>query len=674
MKANLRAIGIAYVIVLVLAILSIARIIDLQFVHKPTDRSLVKKTLDTMVLECTRGSIIASDGRYLAFSIPEYRLAFDPCQSADTLFENNIDSLSVHLAAFYKDKKASEYKKMLAGARAAGRRFLYVNRSLLTYQQMKEVSSFPIFKAGQRRGGVQFEKVDHRTYPYGRLGFRTLGYLKDRTQIPVVGIEGYCDSILRGRDGMQPTRLTEGNNWIVDFERETVPPVNGTDVQITIDVDMQDIAQTALMRTLDKTTELHAGTVILMEVATGEIKAMVNLEKNGRGGFDETMNYAIGRKGEPGSVFKAATLACMIEEHGVRLEDEVPATVNWSYGKRIFSDHYLDKYGATISIQRGFEISSNNVFRMLAAKHYSDHPDDFMNYLTEKLRITKDFPFELNGFSHANIKSTKSRSWSPADLPQIGMGYTVEITPLHTLNFYNALANNGVMVRPHLVRNYQKDGVVIKDFPTEEMATVCKPETAAKIRKAMRGVVEHEGGTGYWVFKGCPVNVAGKTGTARIVFPGTGSYTDRQGRLMHQATFVGIFPYEAPKYSMIAVVYSEPTHHNFYGATWCGPVFREITEQIYASSSHWNEPLKSASGLPAGIKATGIDRTPDGAPDVAGLGLKEAISILEKEGYTVQCTGKGTVTGQHRRDSLSKTIELTLNITGNEDSRDTERN
>ncbi len=669
MKINLRAIGWVYFVLLLLAFASVGGIIDLQFVHKPTDRSLVKKTLDTTLLECTRGSIIASDGRYLAFSIPEYRLAFDPCQSADTLFDNNIDSLSLCLASFYKDKKASEYRKILTGARTARRRFLYINRQLLTYQQMQKVSSFPIFRAGQRRGGVQFEKVDHRTYPYGRLGFRTLGYLKDRTQIPVVGIEGYCDSILRGKDGMRPTKLTEGNNWIADFERETIPPIDGTDVQVTIDVDMQDIAQTALMRALGKTTELHAGTVILMEVATGEIKAMVNLEKNGKGGFDETMNYAIGRKGEPGSVFKAATLACMIEEHGVNLEDEVPATVNWSYGKRVFSDHYLDKYGATISIKRGFEISSNNVFRMLAAKYYSGHPDDFMNYLTEKLRITKDFPFELKGFSHANIKSTKNSSWSPSDLPQIGMGYTVEITPLHTLNFYNALANNGVMVRPHLIRNYQKDGVIIKEFPPEEMARVCKPETAAKIREAMRGVVEHEGGTGYRVFKDCPVNVAGKTGTARIVFPGTGAYVDRLGRLMHQATFVGIFPYEAPKYSMIAVVYSEPTQHNFYGATWCGPVFREIAEQIYASSTDWYQPLEAKSALPSCSREKRIDKTTYGAPDVSGLGLREAVSILEKDGYAVHCTGQGIVTDQHLKDSLSKTIELTLKKTdNNEDS------
>lgn len=657
----------AYVVVLLLAVASVAKIIDLQFVHKPTDRSLVKKTIDTLVLECTRGSIIASDGRYLAFSIPEYRLAFDPCQSEDTLFNSNIDSLAVRLASYYSDKKASEYKKILTEARKAGKRFLYINKKLLTYQQMKEVSTFPLFRAGQRRGGVQFEKVDHRTYPYGRLGFRTLGYLKDRTQTPSVGIEGFCDSILRGKDGMRPTRLTEGNNWIADFERETIPPVNGTDVQVTIDVDMQDIAQTALMRTLDKTQELHAGTVILMEVATGEIKAMVNLEKDGKGGFDETMNYAIGRKGEPGSVFKAATLTCMIEEHGIDLDTEVPARVNWTYGKRVFSDHYLTKYGSSISVRRGFEISSNNVFRMLAAKYYSTDPDTFLNYLTDKLHITKDFPFELKGFSHANLKSTQSRSWSPSDLPQIGMGYTVEITPLHTLNFYNALANNGVMVRPHLIRNYQKDGTIIKEFPTEVLATVCKPETAAKVREAMRGVVEHEGGTGYWVFKGCPVNVAGKTGTARIVFPGTGSYTNRQGQLMHQATFVGIFPYEAPKYSMIAVVYSEPTHHNFYGATWCGPVFREIAEQIYASSSTWYQPLEANAPLPEDEKVTCLDKMEFGEPDVTGLGLKDAISILEADGFKVLCSGRGKVTAQSRKDSLSRTIELTLNTSKNED-------
>lgn len=659
MRVNVRKIGIAYLIVILISIGVIVKIVDLQFFNKP-GRQGVKAVEKTEVLDCTRGSILASDGRYLAFSIPEYRLCMDPCQATDTLFNSGIDQLSKDLAAFFKDKRASEYKKVIVEARKKGRLYVRLNRRLLTYQEMQEVSTFPILKEGQRRGGARFEKVDHRSYPYGRLGFRTLGYIKDQYQIPTIGLEGSCDSLLRGKEGSQHIRLTEGNKWIPNLEKPTIPPVDGMDVQITIDIDMQDIAQTALMNILKKTTELHAGTVVLMEVATGEIKAMVNLEKTGKGGFDETYNYAIGRKGEPGSVFKAATLTTLIEEGLVTLDTEVPATVNWPYAGRIFTDHYLDKYHGNISIRRGFEISSNNVFRMLAAKYYGNKPDVFIGKIRDERKITMDFPFELKGFSSANLKTTKNKSWNASDLPQIAMGYTVEITPLHTLNFYNAIANGGVMVRPHLVRNYQKDGVIIKETGTEKLGVICKPETAAKMREVMRCVVEAEGGTGHNVFKGCPVAVAGKTGTARIVFPGTGRYNDYLNRKMHQATFIGFFPYEAPKYSMIVVVYSEPTTQNFYGATWSGPVFREVAEKIYSSSTDWSPVIRPSSPLPETTDFRYLDDLNGGTPDVVGMGLRDALARMEKLGYTVTFTGTGRVLEQRITDSLEKKVTLKL--------------
>ena len=649
--------AIAYLTVVAIALAAVIKIVIVQFFDDPKNINEGNLEQDKP-LEYIRGSIMASDGRYLAYSIPEYRLAIDPSLPSDTLFSNNIEELSRRLSGFYKDKKPSEYKKLIESARNRGSRFIYINRNrLLTYQEMQEVSSFPILNKGQRKGGLVFEKVDHRTYPYGRLAYRTLGYIKDQSQKPTIGIEGSCDSILRGTPGKQPMRRTEGNKWIPDYSKEAVEPIDGTDVQLTLDIDMQDIAQRALSGILNKTDELHAGTVILMEVATGEIKAMVNLEKDGKGGFDETLNYAIGRKGEPGSVFKAATLTCLLEDGKVTLDTEIPATVNWQYGKRTFTDHYLDAY-STISIRRGFEISSNNVFRMLAAKHYDKDPDAFLSRLTDELQITKDFPFELAGFAPAHVKSTKNRSWNISDLPQTAMGYSVEITPLHTLNYYNALANGGVMVRPHLVRNYQKNGTIVKDFPTEVRGTVCSEATARTLREAMRGVVAHPGGTGYRVFDGCPVEVSGKTGTARIVFPGSGRYEDAAGHKMHQATFVGFFPSSAPKYSMIVVVYSEPTFKNFYGATWSGPVFREVVEHIYASDTKWNDPLDKKGTLPTPSADKLMDIRDGETPDVTGLGLHDATLALEKAGYEVLFEGHGKVAAQS--EISNKKIKLVL--------------
>ncbi|MBR5101101.1 MAG: transpeptidase family protein [Bacteroidales bacterium] len=675
MQVNIRKVGIFYIGFVLLGLLAIGQIVNLQFIHKP-GRSYSKKTTRDDVLPCTRGSILADDGRYLAFSIPEYRMGMDCVQPDSAVFAQGIDSLAICLANFYKDKKAAQYKKELVDRRkeglSGGRRYLYLNRKLLTYQEMKEVSSFPILREGRARGGRDEVKVDHRTYPYGRLGFRTLGYIKDQSEIPVIGIEGSCDSILRGTDGLQPMRLTEGRNWIVDTDKETLQPIDGMDVQLTLDIDMQDFAQNALISVLSKTNEVHAGTVVVMEVATGEIKAMVNLEKDGKGGFDETYNYAIGRKGEPGSVFKGATLTTLLEDKKVTLDTEIPATVTWNYGGgKPFVDHYLDRY-STISVKRGYEISSNNVFRILAAKYYGGNPKEFLDKLTNERRITHDFPFDLGGMAKANLKdpddNTGRGAWNMKDLPQIAMGYTVEITPLHTLNFYNAIANEGEMMRPHLVKNYQKDGQIIREFKPEKLGTVCSKETAHEVWKAMRGVVESEGGTGYRVFKGCPVPVAGKTGTARIVFPNTGRYEDRAGHKMHQATFVGFFPSDAPKYSMIAVVYSEPTFGNFYGATWCGPVFRQVAEQIYASSIDWQEPLAKTGSLPQGddyLMLQGREDIQKGlVPNVKGLGLREAVALLEKAGYTVSFEGHGIVAGQVpaagdsvRTDKISLTLK-----------------
>lgn len=661
MRVNQKKIGPIYVFILIAALVAIGKIIYIQVTYDPEKSIVVRNTTRDDVIECTRGSILADDGRYLAFSIPEYRLAIDPCQAKDTTMSNGIDGLAKELSKFYKDKKASEYKKMILDARKAGKRYLYINRKLITYQEMQQVRTFPILREGKLSGGVMFEKVDHRTYPYNRLAYRTLGYIKNQEDTPVIGIEGSCDSILRGTQGSQPMRLSEHNTWIADYERERIEPVDGTDVQLTINVDFQQLAHNALMKKLSETDQLSAGTVILMEVATGEIKAMVNLEKKGNK-FDETYNYAIGRVGEPGSVFKAASLTILLEDGKVKLDQEIPAVVNWSFkGKSLPADHYLDGY-STISVKHGFEISSNNVFRMLVGDNYGSNPQEYIDKL-KKLKIAENFDFDIKGFGKAHIKNPEDKGWSPIDLPQIGMGYTVEVTPLHTLNYYNAIANDGVMVKPHLIRNYQKDGMIIREFKPETMTTVASKNTVKEVKRAMRGVVEN--GTGKTIFSNCPIEVAGKTGTARIVIPSIGRYEDASGNKMHQATFVGFFPYEQPKYSMIVVVYSSLTKQNFYGATWAGPVFEEIAENIYATAVDWNEPLPATGSRPVPEEYRYLDTDKNTAvvPNVIGMGLKDALYLLEKRGFTVKISGEGHVCEQvpHADSSAyNRIVSLTL--------------
>lgn len=669
MKTGLKTLPVAgvYLAFVVLAIYAIIKIIDIQFVHKPEK---VANNTKEETLECLRGGILSDDGRYFAFSVPRYVLYMDCVQPKDTIFNAGIDSLSICLAELYGDRSAAQYKKRIVDGRLNGKRYMIINgdrkKNMLTYQQMKQASGFPIFNKGRSYGGVIFETIDYREYPYDRLAFRTLGYIKSNGEKPTIGLEGSLDSVLSGQRGVQYLRETEHHEWIPDSERETVYPVDGMDVQTTINIEIQHIAQKALLSKLKENDLLSAGTVIVMEVATGEIKAMVNMMKTDNGTFDEVKNYAIAERGNPGSVFKLATLTMLLDDHKVTLDTKIKAETNWHYKnlKKPFEDKYLKAYDS-ISVLRGFEISSNNVFRMLSARYYDSNPEAFVQRYKD-IKICYTFPFEIKGMAKDSILSPKDKHWSDSDLPQIGMGYVVELTPLHTLNFYNAIANNGVMVKPHLVRNYQKNGAIVKAFDTEIIDTVCTPSTVKDLHKALRGVVTD--GTAKSIFKDCKVAVAGKTGTARILDLKTGKYEVKingQTYKQHQATFAGFFPYESPKYSVIAVVYSTLSTKDFYGGTWAAPVVREIAEEIYLASPSWNAPVRENGKLPEipQYENYSINDTLQGVPDLLGMGLKEGLYLLEQKGYRASFTGKGRISQQFPAPGVitdQKNIKLIL--------------
>lgn len=660
MRANIIKVGIFFGLFVIGCIAAVIRIVDFQLIHKP-DTSFAIPTTSSDPIACRRGSILATDGRFLAFSIPEYKVVMDCCQSDSTKFANGVDSLARGLAAILKDKPAKEYRKMLVGDRKAGKRYTRLTQKYVTYQQMKAICALPILREGRFGGGVMTEMYDRRQYPYGELAFRTLGHIK-ANETSLVGIEGSCDSLLKGTEGIRYTRMTEHHQWIEDTEHPRVEPVDGVDVRSTIDIDIQDIAERALHRQLAKSDELEAGCVIVMETATGRIRAMANLRKEGKGKYRETYNYAIGQVGEPGSVFKLATLTILLDEGKVKLEDEMPATVNFQCGKgKPLVDHYLDKY-KTISILRGFEISSNNVFRIQAYKNYGNNPAHFVEKLANDLHINYKYDFDIRGLGRARIKHPNDGSyWAETDLPQIAMGYTVEVTPLHTLNFYNAIANGGVMVAPRLLEEFSKDGEILKEFPVQTIGRVCKKETVKELHRAMRSVVEN--GTGYYQFRDCKVAVAGKTGTSRVVMD-NGKYEDRLGRHKYQATFAGFFPYENPQYTVMAVIYSYPTHRSFYGATWGGPVVCEIANEIYVNRPEWKQPVTPTGSLPK-VEAATLARADStgGVPDVRGLGLRESLLLLEAQGYQVTASGHGKVSAQHPAPGdtcRNGRIELTL--------------
>lgn len=639
MKADINKIGFFYLLFLVAGLVAIGRIIDLQFIDKPQRGIYGGKYRDSIRLECTRGSILATDGRLMAFSIPEYKIAIDPGQASEEDFEEGIGPLCDSLASFLQEKSSRQYRAYFENARKIGKRFLPISRNFLTYHQMKRVSTFPILCKGQLGGGFMVQKFGRRQYPYNNLAYRALGRCKDG-RANGIGIEGSCDSILKGTDGIEPTRLTEKRKWIEDHEREGRDPVDGIDVRTTIDIDIQELADGALRKTLAGSNEMEAGTVIVLEASTGKIRAMVNLMKQKDGSFDETYNYAIGRKGEPGSVFKLATLCCVVDDGKAHVDDVLEVGPEIIYGKRKLSDHYL--HGNSTTILHGFEISSNNVFRMLAIKYYGHNPAEFVEKLNDKVKISYNYDFDIKGFAKAHIRHPDEKLWAPVDLPQIGMGYTSELTPMHTICFYNAIANGGVMVKPHLIESFEKNGEVIKEFPTEVIGTVCKPSTVEELRKALRIVIEGDHGTGRRHFAGCKVAVGGKTGTAHIVHD-NGSYV-WNGKKKYQATFIGMFPLDKPEYTVISVVYSYPTLRQYYGATWSGPVVRQIVDGIYAMKPEWKDGVKCTGEVPR-IREIVPPETDslNTVPDVRGMGLREGIDVLGSLGYKVAVSGSGII-------------------------------
>ncbi len=642
MKQNAIKVAIIYVIFLLIAGAAVARMVDLQFFEKDIKtEEYGKKTVREDPIKPMRGSILAADGRHLAFSTPEYFIALDCTVAHDTVFEANVRPLAEALARNYKEKSADEYVRLLRQRRAEGKGYTRLLRQHVGYDEMKAISQYPLLSLGRARGGLLVEQIDHREYPYDKLAYRALGYLRSSEDRPHIGVEGALDSTLRGKPGVRPMRLIDKGIWIPDAERQEIPAINGQDVQISIDIDMQDIAQKALLHKIEGEDDLEAGTVIVMEVATGEIRAMVNMEKDEKGRFTEQYNYAIGRLGEPGSVFKLATLVTALEDKKVTLDTRQPGDVIWHYGKTAFEDTYLRNY-SSITVRKGLEISSNNVFRRIAGEKYGRNPQDFVDKINKERRITYNYDFDLPGMGKARARDPKDKLWSPSDLPQIGMGYAVQVTPLHILSFYNAIANDGVMVKPHLFVNLQRGGNIEYTYPIETVGRVCSKETAALAKEALRGVVIGENGTARRAFANCKVHVAGKTGTARIALP-RGGYMDASGRKKHQGSFVGFFPYENPKYSIIVVVYSRLAAKNFYGGTWGGPVACEIIDNIYAKSPEWNAPVISSGAMPqiAEIKEAGSDST--GVPNVKGMGLRDAIYLLESQGYKVESKGRGKI-------------------------------
>ncbi|MCD6597701.1 MAG: transpeptidase family protein [Bacteroidales bacterium] len=572
-------VGLIYAVFFLMAMAIIGRILFLQIVEgEKWSKKQHTLTSKDFKIQPNRGNVYDTKNRLLATSQPFYDIRMDLRSSALTpeAFSSGINGLSKGLSGILGDKSASAYKSELLAARRRGDRYYLIKRRV-NYSQLKELKKLPIFRLGKYKGGFIYIQDNRRVFPHNELAARTIGYTTKPGSDYFVGIEGAYNEQLKGVEGLRVKQRLSGNVWMPVNDKNEVEPHDGEDIITTIDINLQDVAHQALLRQLLKHDAQH-GTVVLMEVVTGEVLAIVNLQRDKHGRYHESYNYAIGESSEPGSTFKLPVLMALLEDGYVKLNDSVD-TKNGKvrfYNKTI-KDSHDGGYGV-ISVEEVLELSSNVGISILVDKYYHGREKNFINRLYS-MNLNQKLDLELSGEGKPEIKYPGDSLWSGISLPMMSHGYEVRMTPLQILTFYNAVANNGRMVKPKFVNEIRYNGKLIQKFPVVTInSSIASSSTINDAKIMLEGVVE----------KGTAKNlqnnlykIAGKTGTAQIAQLNKGYGAHRN--VQYQASFVGYFPADKPKYSCIVVV-NAPSNAVYYGNLVAGPVFKEISDKVYATT------------------------------------------------------------------------------------------
>lgn len=681
-----------YILFLLAAVVLVGQLIAVQCFFKPDPviEGELTQAVTKDVLQPERGAILARDGRMLAISFTTYTIAMDPSilkdeyareadgKEKEAAWMAKARDLSEGLAKYFPEKTADEYYAQIRKDREQGKRYRSIGKPV-DYETLQEIKRLPLFNEGKYKGGLIVEEKEVRQYPYGTLARRVIGFVRDNTDASsnnYIGIEGKFNSKLHGTGGYRYTVKKDGKAMVQSYDSVAVKPVDGLDVRTTLDVDIQDLADRALKAQIDTNRKIEGGCALVMEVSTGAIRAMVNLRRSPETGLmEESYNYAIGRAGEPGSVFKASTIMTLLEDGHIHSLEETIPTNGGREGTLPLDQHIYDyehqNNTKEITILRGLEMSSNYVFAHLALKYYKDRPQDFIDKLYQ-YKLGEAFDFDLDGMATPQVPSPSKASWSQTSLGTTAYGYSVTETPLHILTFYNSIANKGKMMKPYLVEDIEKDGVVKEELgPSILNASVCSRATADTITRGLTAVVQSGTATR---LKNTKWKVAGKTGTARIVLDANdsktraGQYSDEWGRKKNQATFVGFFPADAPRYSIIVVVYSILDAESFYGGTLPALAAREIVDGIWAMDVDGSEALEARGAVPAmpapAEMTARADSTGSMIPDLAGLGLKDAMYAIESMGLKCSYSGVGHVAGQTPKAGSTvrkgDTVKITL--------------
>lgn len=649
-------------------------------------------------LEAERGTIYSEDGQMLSTSVPYFDIYMD--LGADGLrekkgkrFKESLDSFSIALSKFFKDKSAAQYKKELKRAYNEGNRY-YPLKKGLSFEEYKVFRTLPLVRLGRNRSGVIAEVRSKRLNPFGMLAKRTIGLARDNAQN--VGLERTYDSLLKGTSGKRLVRFIAGGA-AVPVDGYEIEPEMGKDVITTIDIQMQDIVHSALMKMLVQ-SEAQYGTCIVMETSTGKIKAIANLGRNSNGTYSENLNYAL-QTNEPGSTIKLATLLAVLDHGSSNINEMVSiGTTGHEYvGVRNVTDAERSPK-PVMTLKECFAHSSNIGISKVAYKAFANRPDIYREYLT-KFHLDRRSGIDLVGEEAPVLPKLKRNKEGLHAMVTASFGYAIEVSPLHTLMLYNAIANNGKMMKPYLVSGIRSNGVTIKEFgPTVLAEKLCKPEVIRAARECMEAVITE--GTAKEVFRGFPFSVAGKTGTAHVAGGGV-KYQDG----IYQASFAGYFPADQPEYSCIVVIKTKPHAKIHYGGQLAAPVFREIATKLYAQFVKGKKPrpfqlVRDSSGYyyagytpdikkvfgevnvhavdSAGqnnwstvyqqqykpvVKANNVDRNV--MPDVRNMTLKDALYLLENMNLKVAVKGRGRVVAQDIPAGMTigknKTVTLLLN-------------
>ena len=637
------------------------KLLNLQFVEGDKYRELAKNTtVKNFQIPANRGNVYADDGSLLATSVPKYDIRFDAVTVSEEDFKENLKPLSEGLSQMF-GKSVSHYQNVFRKARADKNRYLLIVKNL-GYTDYIKVKNLPLFRKGPYKGGIIVEQRTVREHPIGQIAQRTVGdEALDRPGYYAVGLEGAFNEMLTGKDGHRLKQKIAAGQWKPVYDENEIEPQDGYDLVSTINVNIQDIAHHALLKQLEYYQAEH-GSVIVMDVATGEIKAISNLGRTSLGTYYEKLNYAVGESHEPGSTFKLMALMAALEDKVIDTSTVIDTGggVKRFYGRNIFDSRH-GGYGK-ISAARVMEVSSNIGMATIIDDNYSKDPNKFINRL-KSWHLDQKTGVSIKGEGKPNIPQPGDKTWSKNALPSIAYGYNLSLTPLQTLTFYNAVANNGVMVKPRFIKEVRAWNKKVDSYDVEIInPKICSDETLAEVKEILKNTVKR--GTGKSLYSP-DFSMAGKTGTAKKEYWKSDWETNRK----YISSFAGFFPAENPKYSCIVIIHEPSTKKGFYGADVSGPVFKRIAQKIYTDSSIIEE-VRDLDQLDPTLANdfetyyTNLQQSSKTIPNVKGMAGMDAISLLENLGLKVKIVGNGTVLNQSLKSGeiLKKGEQITLNL------------